>query len=106
MDGDWLFYNSGLCITLLAKKLCDRSFLGKNLDLINSHFNMYGFRYYLFFGHYKVVCWLVLCVFWCKSLKEIMSFLSHKCSSNQFVLQCGLCTYAIITIVPLIRARR
>ena len=37
--------------------------------------------------HYKVVCWLVLCVFWCKSLKEIVSFLSHMCSSNQFVLR-------------------
>ena len=31
-----------------------------------------------------------------------MSFLSHKCSSNHFVLKCGLCTYfAIITMVPL-----
>ena len=35
-------------ITLLAKKLCDSRFLGKNLDLIHSHFNMYGFRSYLF----------------------------------------------------------
>ena len=36
-----------------------------------------------------------------KSLKEIVSFLSHKCISNQFVLKCGLCTYfAIITSVP------
>ena len=34
--------------TLLAKKLCDSSFLGKHLDLIHSHFNMYGFRSYLF----------------------------------------------------------
>ena len=34
--------------TLLAKKLWDRSFVGKNLDLIHSHFNMYGFRSYLF----------------------------------------------------------
>ena len=33
------------------------------------------------------------CVFWCKSLKEIMSFLSHKCSSKQFVLNCGLRIY-------------
>ena len=30
----------------------------------------------IFFLHYKVV----VCVFWCKSLKEIMSFMSHKCS--------------------------
>ena len=93
--------------TLLAKKLCDSRFLGKTLDLIHPHFNMYGFRSYLFFVHYKVVCSLVWCVFWCKSLKEIMSFLSHKCSSNQFVLNCGLRTYFGITIiVPLIRARR
>ena len=34
--------------TLLAKKLCDSSFLGKYLDLIHPHFNMYGFRSYLF----------------------------------------------------------
>ena len=34
--------------TLLAKRLCDSSFLGKHLDLIHSHFNMYGFRSYLF----------------------------------------------------------
>ena len=34
-------------ITLLAKKLCDSSFLGNNLDLINSHFNMYGSWAYL-----------------------------------------------------------
>ena len=34
--------------TLLAKKLCDSSFLGKHLGLIHSHFNMYGFRSYLF----------------------------------------------------------
>ena len=67
------------------------AFLGKHLYLIHSHFNMYGFRY--FFVHYKVVCWLVLCVFWCISLKEIMSFLSHKCSFSQCVLNCGLCTY-------------
>ena len=33
--------------TLLAKKLCDSNFLSKNLDLIYSHFNMYGFRSYL-----------------------------------------------------------
>ena len=35
----------------------------------------------------------VVCVFWCKSLKEIVSFLSHKCSSSQFVVKCALCTY-------------
>ena len=35
--------------TLLAKKLCDSSFLGKNLDLIHPHFNMYWFRSYHFF---------------------------------------------------------
>ena len=59
----------------------------------------------IFFVHYKVLCWLVLCVFWCKSLKKIVNFLSHKGSSNQFLLKCGLCPYfAIITIVPLIRA--
>ena len=34
--------------TLLAKKLCDSRFLGKNLDLIHSHLNMYGSRSYLF----------------------------------------------------------
>ena len=34
--------------TLLAKKLCDSSFLGKYFDLIHPHFNMYGFRSYLF----------------------------------------------------------
>ena len=27
-----------ICNTLLAKKLCDSSFLGQNLDLIHSHF--------------------------------------------------------------------
>ena len=51
--------------TLLAKKLCDSSFVGKHLELIHPHFNMYGFWSYLFFVHYKVVCWLVWCVFWC-----------------------------------------
>ena len=55
-----------------------------------------GLGLIFFFVHYKVVCCLVLYVFWCKSLKEIMSFLSHKCSSNQFVLNCGLCTYFAI----------
>ena len=34
--------------TLLAKKLCDSIFLGKKLDLIHPHFNMYGFGSYLF----------------------------------------------------------
>ena len=34
--------------TLLAKKLCDSSFVGKHLDLINSQFKMHGFRFYLF----------------------------------------------------------
>ena len=33
---------------LLAKMLCDSSFLGEHFDLIHSHFNMYGFRSYLF----------------------------------------------------------
>ena len=44
--------------TLLAKKLCDSRFLGKNLDLIHSHFNMYmyGFRSYLFF---YIIKWYV-----------------------------------------------
>ena len=52
------FINASLQ-TLLAKKLCDSSFLGKDLDLIHPHFNMYGFRSYLF------VCIIKWYVDWC-----------------------------------------
>ena len=57
--------------------------------------------------HNKLLTFRCCVCFGVKSLKEIVSFLSHKCISNQFVLKCGLCTYfAIITSVPLVRARR
>ena len=54
-----------------------------------------GLGLIFFFVHYKVVCWLVLCVFWYKSLKEIMSFLSHKVQFQP------ICT--ILRIVHLLR---
>ena len=94
--------------TLLAKKLCDSSFLVKNLDLIILISSCMGLGLIIFlYIITKVVCCLVWCVFWYTSLKGIMSFLSHKCSSIQCVLNCGLRTYFGITIiVPLIRARR
>ena len=41
------FHHQKMYYTLLAKKLCDSSFLGKHLDSIHSHFNMYGFSSYL-----------------------------------------------------------
>ena len=36
-----------------------------------------GLGIIFFFVHYRVLCWLVFFVFWCKSLKEIVSFMSH-----------------------------
>ena len=90
--------------TLLAKKLCDSSFLGKRL--IHSHFNMYGFRSYLFWTLTSCMLASVVCVL--VSITEG----NHEFSDPyvQFQPICtegGVCTYfAIITIVPLIRARR
>ena len=42
--------------TLLAKKLCDSSFYAFLVYLIHSHFNMYGFRSYLFL---YIIMWFV-----------------------------------------------
>ena len=49
--------------TLLAKKLCDSSFLGKNLDLIHSHFKTDSYIFYILAG-YPMVCWPSLLEFW------------------------------------------
>ena len=47
--------NVRLINTLLAIKLCDSSFLGKNLDL-DLISTCIGFGLIFFFVHYKVVC--------------------------------------------------
>ena len=52
------------CDTLLAKKLCDSSFLGKISDLIHSHFKTD--REYVFYilAGYQMVCWPSLLKSW------------------------------------------
>ena len=49
--------------TLLAKKLCDSSFLCQNLDLIHSQFKTESYVFYILAG-YQMVCWPSLLEFW------------------------------------------